>query len=134
MDWLPRRSRSDHNVYGRRNLRTRVPMKYWHTVEQVTAEAYTPELNRHPTNAAIHAEVYRSDAGPNLAKVAAELAAIRSEKAEAQTKDDRAFASELFLALVPDLIRTAKKITRRNQKKVTMKNKLLGERILNLED
>jgi hypothetical protein len=109
-------------------------MKYWHTVEQVTAETYKPETNRHSMYVQVIAEVYKTDAGPDIDAVRAELAAIRSEKAEAQTKDDRAFASELFLALVPDLIRTAKKITRRNQKKVTMKNKLLGERILGLED
>jgi hypothetical protein len=109
-------------------------MKHWHTAEQVTAETYKPETNRHPTYVQVFNEVYKSDASPELSVVEAELTAIRQEKANAAGAEARSFSGDLFLALIPDLIRSAQKITRRNQKKVTMENKLLGERILGLED
>lgn len=109
-------------------------MTHWHTAEQVTAETYKPETNRHPTYVQVIAEVYKSDADPDIDTVRAELTAIRQEKANAAEAEARSFSAELFLALIPDLIRSAQKITRRNQKTITIENKLLGERILGLED
>ena len=105
-----------------------------HTAAQVTVEVYKPETNRHPTYSQVFAEVYKSDPIPELDTVRAELDAIRREKLEASESEARSFGAELFLALIPDLIRSAHKITSQNQKKVTMENKLLGERILGLED
>lgn len=105
-----------------------------HTAAQVTAEIYKPETKRHPTYAQVFAEVYKNDSSPDLNTVRGELNAIRREKLQASESEARSLSAELFLTLIPDLIRSARKTTRQNQKKVTMENKLLGERILGLED
>jgi hypothetical protein len=109
-------------------------MKHWHTVQQVTAERYLTERKRHPTLRAIMTEVYRSDTGPDLDKLRAELAEIKEQKARAAADDEQNFRTELFRNLVGDLIVQARTITRKSQEQITMENRRLGERILGLED
>jgi hypothetical protein len=109
-------------------------MTYWVTAEEVIAETYKPETNHHPTVEQVTTEVWQADEGPDYKQVEAELAAIRREQAATRERDNRLLGAELFLTLLPDLIRSAQKITQETQKKVTMDNRLLGERILGLED